>query len=316
MEQKNSEIHSSEAAANADKKKKAAPAILRLFQGMLVGVGGILPGISGGVLCAIFGLYQPMMEFLAHPIKNFKTHIKLLLPAGIGLVIGFLGLAKLVQVLFKSNEIIATCIFVGLILGMLPSLWRESGTQGRKKSSFVTMGIGFAVSFGILLTLKLVDSVNITPNVFWYLISGVLFGLGIVVPGMSASSPLICLGLMEPLLDVAGSFMDSIIMFVSGAVTFSEAFSMMRFDAAIPFFVGIILIFVALSKLVSFLIGKFYSQFYHGIFGVVIGTTLPILIFEIDARNNLLIKILCIVGGFVGAWLLDKVSTRLDNREG
>ena len=48
-----------------EKKKKTAPAVVRFFQGMLVGVGGILPGISGGVLCAIFGLYQPVMEFLA-----------------------------------------------------------------------------------------------------------------------------------------------------------------------------------------------------------------------------------------------------------
>lgn len=294
------------------KAKKAAPAIIRLFQGMLIGVGGILPGISGGVMCAIFGLYQPVMEFLAHPIRNFKTHIRLLLPAGIGLVLGFLGLAKLVLMLFQSNEIVATCVFVGLILGMLPSLWKEAGEKGRKPSSFVTMGVSFAVIFGIFLALELIAdaSLAITPNLWWFFVSGVLFGLGIVVPGMSASSPLLYLGLMEPLLDVASSFMDSVAHFLTGGVSFAEAVSAMRFDAAIPFVLGVAAVFVSLSRLVNFLIGKYYSQFYHGIFGVVAATTLPILIFKLEASKDLLVKLLCLVGGFAAAWLLDRISRK------
>ncbi|MBQ7125266.1 MAG: DUF368 domain-containing protein [Clostridia bacterium] len=293
-----------------EKRKKAAPALIRVLQGMLIGVGGILPGISGGVMCAIFGLYQPVMEFLAHPIKNFKTHIKLLLPAGIGLVIGFLGLAKLVLMLFQSNEIIATCVFVGLILGMLPSLWKEAGEKGRKASSFVTMCVAFAVIFGIFLVLEFAAKMNITPNVGWFFASGIFFGLGIVVPGMSASSPLLYLGLMEPLLNVASSFMDNAVLFIKGSLGFGEAISAMRFDAAIPFMLGVAVIFIGLSRIVNYLIGKFYSQFYHGIFGVVAATTLPILIFKLDAGNDLAIKILCLVIGFIAAWLLDKLSSK------
>ncbi len=298
-----------------EKAKKAAPAIIRIFQGMLIGVGGVLPGISGGVMCAIFGLYQPVMEFLAHPIKNFKTHIRLLLPAGIGLILGFLGLAKLVLMLFQSNEIIATCVFVGLILGMLPSLWQEAGLHGRSKASFVTMAITFAVIFGIFLVLEFTVPVSITPNIWWYFISGAFFGLGIVVPGMSASSPLLYLGLMEPLLEVASSFMDNLALFIKGSVSFAEAFSGMRFDAAIPFVIGIAVVFIALSRFVSYLIGKFYPQFYHGIFGVVVATTLPILIFKLEASSGLAVKLLCIAGGFGAAWLLDKFSRKYTENE-
>ena len=293
-----------------EKAKKAAPALIRVLQGMLIGVGGILPGISGGVMCAIFGLYKPVMEFLAHPIKNFKTHIKLLLPAGIGLVIGFLGLAKLVLMLFQKDEIIATCVFVGLILGMLPSLWKEAGINGRKVSSFVTMGAAFVAIFAIFLVIEFAVPVNITPNVGWFFVSGVFFGLGIVVPGMSASSPLLYLGLMQPLLDVASSFMDSVVLFIKGSLGFGEALSAMRFDAAVPFMLGVLVIFIGLSRLVNYLIGKFYSQFYHGIFGIVAATTLPILIFKLDAANNLAVKLLCIVFGFIAAWLLDKLSSK------
>lgn len=294
------------------KKKKKASAIIRLFQGMLVGVGGILPGISGGVMCAIFGLYQPIMEFLAHPFKNFKKHFMFLLPAGIGLVVGFLGLSKLVLMMFSGNETVATCLFVGLILGMLPSLWKESGEQGRKASSFVTMAIGFVIVFGIFLVLEFASEMNVHPNTFWFFISGILFSLGIVVPGMSASSPLLYLGLMEPLLEVSSSFIDSVIGFVNGSFSFSEAISVIRFDAVLPFIAGVVLVIITLSRLVNFLVRKYHSQFYHGIFGVVCATTLPILIFKLDAKNDLAIKLVCIVGGFVAAWVMDKISKKFE----
>lgn len=293
------------------KKEKTAPAVVRFFQGMLVGVGGILPGISGGVLCAIFGLYQPVMELLAHPIKNFKSHIRLLLPAGIGLVVGFLALAKLVLLAFDKNGVIATCVFTGLILGMLPSLWREAEERGRGKSSYISMAIAFAVVFGVFLVLEFTSAKAVEPDFFWFLVSGVLFGLGIVVPGMSASSPLLYLGLMEPLLDVAGSFMDGVTGLIGGSLGFSGAISVMRFDAALPFIIGVAGIFIALSRLVTAIIGKYPAEFYHGIFGIVTATTLPILIFTIDFGDRLLIKLICVAAGFAVAWGLDVIQSRL-----
>lgn len=298
---------------NKTKDKKAASGIIRFFQGMLVGVGGILPGISGGVLCAIFGLYQPMMELLAHPIKNFKSHIKLLLPAGIGLAVGFLALAKLVLLAFDSNGIVATCVFTGLILGMLPSLWREAEEKGRRKSSYVSMAVAFAAIFALFLVLEFTSAKAVEPDMFWFVISGALFGLGIVVPGMSASSPLLYLGLMEPLLDVAGSFMDGAIGFVSGSLSFSEAFAVMRFDAALPFVIGVVGIFVALSRIVSLIIRKFPAQFYHGIFGIVTATTLPILLFTLKLTDETVLKLVCIVSGFAVALVLDKVQSRISD---
>ncbi len=296
------------------KKKSRGSAILRLFQGALVGVGGILPGISGGVMCAIFGLYQPIMEFIAHPIKNFKKHFFYLLPAGIGLVLGFLGLSKLVLAVFSSNEIIATCVFVGLILGMLPSLWSEAGKEGRKKSSYITMGIGFAVIFTIFLVLEFAAGINVKPSPFWFFVSGVLFSLGIVVPGMSASSPLLYLGLMEPLLAVASSFLDGALDFVSGKLSFAAALSAMQFDALIPFLLGIAVVFITLSRLVNHLVKKYYSQFYHGIFGVVVATTLPILIFKLEPQSDLLVKLACIVLGFAGAVIMDIVTKKFEEK--
>ena len=135
-----------ENTAHASKKKKRGNWILRLIQGAIVGVGGIIPGISGGVLCAVFGLYEPLMEVLAHPIKGLKKHFKLIFPVIIGIGVGFVALAKAVDLMFKSNEAVATALFVGLILGEMPSLWKEAGEQGeRRRSSYISMAVAFAV---------------------------------------------------------------------------------------------------------------------------------------------------------------------------
>lgn len=50
--------------------------LVRMLQGMLIGLGAVLPGISGGVLCVIFGIYRPVMELLSNPRKYFFTHIR------------------------------------------------------------------------------------------------------------------------------------------------------------------------------------------------------------------------------------------------
>ena len=62
--------------------------ILRVLQGILIGVGAVLPGISGGVLCVVFGIYKPVMELLGSPFKRFKTHVPRLLPVIIGAAVG------------------------------------------------------------------------------------------------------------------------------------------------------------------------------------------------------------------------------------
>ena len=65
--------------------------IVKISQGALIGAGGVLPGVSGGVLAVLFGLYLPLMRFLAHPIRNFKQSMIELWPILLGYVIGYVG---------------------------------------------------------------------------------------------------------------------------------------------------------------------------------------------------------------------------------
>ena len=143
--------------------------VMKLFfqvlQGTLIGLGAVLPGISGGVLCVVFGVYQTIMEFLADPFRKLRTHLPLLIPIGIGGVIGFLGVANVLSFLLEKYPDPSVCLFVGLIGGMLPSLFREAGEQGRNKASYVSMYVAMAAVFALLVGLQLF-SVEISPNLF------------------------------------------------------------------------------------------------------------------------------------------------------
>ena len=150
-----------------NQKSKTTPLqfVYRILQGALIGLGAVLPGISGGVLSVIFGIYKPIMELLSNPFANFKTHVPKLIPVFIGGVIGFLGVANLLSFFLEKYPDPSVCLFIGLIAGMLPSLFREAGEQGRSTGSWISLLICMCAIFLILFGLKL-TSVEVTPNFF------------------------------------------------------------------------------------------------------------------------------------------------------
>lgn len=85
----------------------------KVLQGALIGLGAVLPGISGGVLSVVFGVYRPIMELLADPLRKWKTHLSRLLPYMIGSAAGFLGVANLLSYVLETYPEQSVCVFVG-----------------------------------------------------------------------------------------------------------------------------------------------------------------------------------------------------------
>lgn len=264
--------------------------ILKIFQGAFIGLGAVLPGISGGVLCVIFGIYKTIMEFLADPFRKFKTHVPKLIPIGIGGVIGFLGIAKLLGFLLERYEAPSVCLFVGLITGMLPSLFREAGEKGRSKGSYISLVIAMIFIFALLIGLRVL-SVEITPNFGWYIFCGFCLALSVIAPGMSFSTLLMPLGLYEP--------------FVSGIGD-------LNFSVLIPGGIGGLATVILFAKAVDTLFKKHYSVAFHAIVGIVIAATIMIIPFGsfTTSVTSCLINIVCIVMGIVAALLLDKFNQK------
>ncbi|MBQ0101602.1 MAG: DUF368 domain-containing protein [Firmicutes bacterium] len=283
--------------------------IIKFVQGMIIGVGGVLPGISGGVLCTVFGVYEPLVEVIAHPKKNFKKYAKLLIPTVIGIFAGFLGLAKLVEVLFSSYENLAVCVFIGLILGMLPSLKKSAEQTERKKLSLPLMGIAFVLFSAILFFIRFAGGMTVKADTFGFILCGFLFGLGIVVPGLCGPSFMLFLGLYEPLMELISGAVESLVSFITGKAGFSEALTAMRIPYCFAFGLVALGTIILLSKPVDYCIGKYPSELRYVILGIVAATVLP-LVPKLNGAKEIILAVVCVIVGFAVAFFTDRLSNR------
>ncbi|WP_242955839.1 DUF368 domain-containing protein [Lachnoclostridium sp. An181] len=275
---------------NQTSRKSDELFVVRVLQGMLIGLGAVLPGMSGGVLCVVFGIYKPVMELFANPLKCFRTHIPKLFPVLIGGAAGFLGIANLLAFFLEKYPNQSVCLFIGLIVGMLPSLLREAGEKGRTKGSWIAMGISFAVIIALLAGLNAM-SVRIVPNTGWYVFCGFCLALSIIAPGMSFSTLLMPLGLYTPFVDGLGHLQMNIL---------------------IPSGIGAIVTIICLAKAVEALFQNFYSCAFHAIVGIVVAATIMIIPFQsfLESPGAFFANVICLVIGIVCAWKLDKFNNR------
>lgn len=263
------------------------------LKGAIVGVGGILPGVSGGVLCVAFGIYKPLMEVLANPFTGLKKHLKMFIPFLLGGGLGFIALAGVIGDLFEKDSNLVTSAFVGLIIGVFPALFREAGQEGRSKGSYIAMAISTLATMtmvGFFLVMEHYQQFSVTPNFAWYFFSGMLFGAGVIVPGMSSSSPLIFLGLYGPMTAGIGSFDLSVIL---------------------PVGLGVLTSIVLLARKVQRLFEQHYSITFHCIVGFVLASTLPIIPHEFTSLGEAMLCLALGVGCCVFAYGMDQWGTKI-----
>ena len=230
--------------------------IIRLVKGMLVGIGAIVPGLSGGVLMVIFGIYEPLIKFLANLKHKFIQNILFFLPIGIGGVIGVVAFSAVIDYAFSHFAAQFIWLFVGFIAGTLPSLWKTAGKEGRKTYHWIVLAVFAVGTFLFMRWMENIGNVTMTPNFLVWIMSGAIFALGMIVPGMSPSNFLIYLGLYQPM---------------------ANGIKMLDFGVIIPLMIGVVLCILVFSKLVAWLFKKAYPFMYHFILGIVVGSTAAII---------------------------------------
>lgn len=260
---------------------------MKAVQGAIVGTGAILPGVSGGVLLVIFGIYRPMMALLSHPIRSFKLYYKLFIPFLVGWLVGFILLARAVELLFEASSSVAIALFSGLICGTLPQLFKSSAGEGGedKGKGWIGFTISFVIVFVLLSVLNNGASEPIAPNIYWYLFCGATWGLSLVIPGLSSSSLLIFLGLYQPM---------------------TAGIARMDFQVLIPLLVGLAVTVVCTSRLVTAMYEKHFCVMSRTILGVVMAATLLILPTSFLNTLDALLCTLCFAVGFIIARLMDR----------
>lgn len=261
-----------------------------LLCGFLIGAGAILPGVSGGVLAVVFDIYRPFMEVLTHPRRAIPKYWKWFPPIALGWCVGFMGFAKGIAAAMNLSDTVTVWLFIGLIVGTVPSLFREAGKEGRSVSSWSSLLVCAAAVFAGLFYISRVIQITVKPNFWWYNFCGVLWGMSIVIPGMTSSSVMMALGLYQPMLEGLAR-LDLLVL-----------------SACLP---GLVLSVIFLARLVSWFFRRYYSAAFHGILGIVLASTLVIIPTEYTGAGEMALSALCCVGGFLLAFFLARLDKRI-----
>lgn len=249
-----------------------------VIKGIFIGAGAILPGISSGVLCVIFGIYEKLVNSILNIFKDFKNSFTFLFPIIIGIFIGFLLFGNILNYTFSHFEYECKLLFLGLILGSVPSLFK----QVNKKYSFrfhylIYTFISFL--FGLFLFLlenKISNSYTFSQNSTILLcLSGFAMSAGIVIPGVSSTVILMCFGSYYIYLESIATFNISVLF---------------------PMGIGVVLGCIVFLILIRFLLKNYSCQTYYSIIGFVLGSTLILL----PSQFNL-ISIFLFICGFLVA---------------
>jgi len=124
--------------------------LIKIIKGSLVGMGSILPGISGSMIAAILNIYQDLItalnNFTKHPIKSIINVWQYIVGVFVGLGLGFLFISSFLDV----APIPLTLLFIGFILGAIPGLKKEIKTEKYHWHHFFTMFIAMVVMVGFL----------------------------------------------------------------------------------------------------------------------------------------------------------------------
>ena len=261
-----------------------------LLCGALIGAGAILPGVSGGVLAVVFDIYRPFMEVLTHPRTAIPKYWVWFPPLAIGWCAGFLGFAKGIAACMDHSATATIWLFIGLIVGTVPSLLREAGKEGRSAASWVSLLVCAMAVFGSLFYIRRIADVSVEPNIWWYNFCGALWGMSVVIPGMTSSSVMMALDLYQPMLEGLA------------------ALDLLVLSACLP---GMLLTVLLLARLVTWFFRRCYSVAFHGILGIVLASTLVIIPTAYTGPWEIFWSILGCGGGFLLAFFLARLDRRI-----
>jgi len=182
--------------------------LILFIKGIVLGVAFIIPGVSGGTLAVLLGIYEELIEAASNfytGFNNFKKYFMYLLPIGFGVVVSIGLCAKIIKIGLEKAPIVTILIFLGMILGGIPKLFKTAGKRpGIKECSFMLVGIV------VLLLMLIFDkgAGNVSFNNMGVMSYALLFLVGMiasatmVVPGISGSFTLMLIGYYEPILNV------------------------------------------------------------------------------------------------------------------
>lgn len=255
--------------------------IILIIKGIIIGMGKIIPGVSGSVLAITLNVYEPAIACISNLFSSFKKNVTYLGFLGIGIIISIVLGSKLLIYLLNNHYFSTFSLIIGLIIGTIPCILKE--IKIKRKSDLLYILIPFLLIY-FLSNLRTIITLN--DSVIIYFIIGFVEAFTTVIPGISSTALYIAFDVYKLFLNL-----------------FSNILSMKFIFFSIGLFIGIFLT----SKLVNYLFRFHKRRTYLVIISLLISSIVVLLknILMIDEFSFLRFFFFLIVG-FVISKLLDK----------
>ena len=292
-----------------------------------MGAANVIPGVSGGTIALITGVYEELIEslksfniqairlLLKKDFKGFSTYIHLdfLIVLFLGVGLSIVSLAKLIEYLFTKNEQLVWSFFFGLILASIYYVGKLVKNWNIISVSSLILGIILASS------LAFIKPVSENASIYYLVLCGVVAVSSMILPGLSGSYVLILMG----------NYQLIMLQSVSDPIN--------NMSIILPVFVGAIIGFLGLSHGISYVLKKFYNPTISLLTGFVIGSLIIIWPWKIasdtiTARNgdlkvvsyewlfpeinsDNLLCLIFILAGIILVWLIEFLGTKLNSKK-
>ncbi|PRO65007.1 DUF368 domain-containing protein [Alkalicoccus urumqiensis] len=260
-----------------------------LYRGFMMGICDIIPGVSGGTMALILGIYEQFIRAVSGFFsREWKRHLGFLLPLGAGMIAAIVALSNIINLLLEAFEQETFFLFTGLLIGILPLLIRE----GRFRQSFTIrhafLIIGMAVFAYLVGAQAAADESSAAmqlgaSNSWYFFISGWLASMAMLLPGVSGAFVLLLLGVYT---------------------TATDALSITNPDFAVIALVGsgVIVGFILSSKGIRWMFHRYPTYTYASIIGLILGAA--VVIFPGFGSGSTAASLLCLAGGVSAAYYM------------
>lgn len=249
--------------------------IKNVLKGIVIGLANVIPGVSGGTMMVSMGIYDKLIHCITHLFSELKKSIMFLLPIFIGIGIAVVIVPFGIEFLFAEYPFQTNLLFIGLIIGGLPAVWKNVKGNSIKAGHIIACLLFFALVAGLALV---GEKEGNAADLSFSLVSVIkLFGIGViasatmVIPGVSGSMILLLLGYYHPVL-------ETITNFIKAALAFDMNGILAGIGVLMPFGIGVIVGIFAIAKLIEIIFEKFPLYAYWAIIGLIISSPVAILL--------------------------------------
>ena len=278
---KNNDAKSESIVPETTKADNGIKSILyRLACGVVMGVGGVLPGVSGGILAISLGIYEKAMSAIGNFLQNVKENFRYLFPLAIGVGVGILLTSNLLTMVIDRYEVQLLSLFTGLVLGSLPELLAEvkhNTPKIRWKHVLAAvLGLGFVLLFALGESSVSTNSETAVLTIPGALISGAVLSVGTVIPGISSSFILVYLGLYPAVISAIASVMDFSSL-ASGGVAAALTKLSGSFLPLLVMTAMFAVVSLGIIKIVNRMLKRHHAMSYAAVIGFVVGSVALVL---------------------------------------